>query len=194
MTGMSNSHDAQGVLPTWVRDVLNFWFMELSRKQWFGGGTSLDEQVCSRFQSVHSQVAIEHDDALLTDAQTALAAVIVLDQFSRNMFRGTPRAFASDAKAFMLADASVSKGFAATLNNDEQLFLYLPFEHSETADAQTKSVALISALGDVELTKYAQAHKNVVDRFGRFPHRNSILGRVSTPDEIEFLKGPGSSF
>jgi uncharacterized protein (DUF924 family) len=191
---MSNSHDAPGVLPTWASDVLNFWFKELSPKQWFGGGTSLDEQVRSRFQSVHSQVASENNDALLTDADTALAAVIVLDQFSRNMFRGTPRAFASDAKAFTLAEASISRGFDAALNNDGRLFLYLPFEHSETADAQTKSVALISALGDPELTKYARAHKDVIDRFGRFPHRNTILGRVSTPEEIEFLKGPDSSF
>jgi uncharacterized protein (DUF924 family) len=191
---MSPSREAHGVLPSWVVDVLNFWFVELSRKHWFTGGAAIDEQVRTRFLSVHKFVVAEHEDALLTNAKTALAAVIVLDQFPRNMFRGTPSAFASDAKALVVAETAISKGFAEALNDGERLFLYLPFEHSENADAQTRSVALISALGDPELTKYAQAHKDIVDRFGRFPHRNAILGRTSTSEESEFLSGPGSSF
>ena len=139
-----------------------------------------------------SPVALE--DALLADAKTALAAVIVLDQFSRNMFRGTGGAFANDAKALAIAQKAIARGFGVSLSNDEQLFLYLPFEHQENVDAQARSVELISALGDPELTKYARAHKDVIDRFGRFPHRNAILGRTSTAEELEFLKGPGSSF
>ena len=191
---MSPSRDAHGAQTSWATDVLNFWFVELPRKQWFAGGATLDEQVHARFLPVHRFVAVEPEDALLADAKTALAAVIVLDQFSRNMFRGTPSAFASDAKALAIAEAAISKGFTEALNGDGRLFLYLPFEHCENADAQTRSVALISALGDPELTKYAQAHKDIIDRFDRFPHRNAILGRTLTAEESEFLRGPGSSF
>jgi uncharacterized protein (DUF924 family) len=123
-----------------------------------------------------------------------VAAVIVLDQFSRNMFRSTPRAFANDAKALSITQKALAKGFAGALSSEEQLFLYLPCEHQENVDAQARSVELISALGDPELTKFAQAHKDVIDRFGRFPHRNGILGRISTAEELEFLKCQGSSF
>jgi uncharacterized protein (DUF924 family) len=113
---------------------------------------------------------------------------------SRNMFRGTPQAFAADAKALDLAAAAVALGFDRALTNDERQFLYLPFEHAESAEAQAHSVALFASLGDPELTKWAEAHKAVIDRFGRFPHRNAVLGRTSTPEEIEFLRQPGSSF
>ena len=191
---MSSSRDAHSTQAGWVVEVLNFWFVEVPRQQWFAGGTALDEQVRARFQPVLRTVAAEPEDALLVDAKTALAAVIVLDQFSRNMFRGTPSAFAGDAKALAIAETAIAKGFVEALNGDERLFLYLPFEHQENADAQARSLELISALGDPELTKYALAHKDIIDRFGRFPHRNAILGRTSTAGELELLKGPGSSF
>jgi uncharacterized protein (DUF924 family) len=174
--------------------VLNFWFGEVPREQWFAGGAALDEQVRARSLPVHATVAAEPEDALVANAKTALAAVIVLDQFSRHLFRGDARAFASDIKALAIAETAIANGLADALNNDERLFLYLPFEHQENADAQARSLELISALGDPELTKYARAHKDIIDRFGRFPHRNAILGRISTAEEIEFLKAPGSSF
>jgi uncharacterized protein (DUF924 family) len=191
---MSPTHDAHSTQTGWVVEVLNFWFVEVPRQQWFAGGAALDEQVRARFTPVLRMVAAEPEDALLVDAKTALAAVIVLDQFSRNMFRGTPRAFASDTKALAIAETAIAKGFVEALNGDERLFLYLPFEHQENAGAQARSLELISALGDPELTKYALAHKDIIDRFGRFPHRNAILGRTSTAEELELLKGPGSSF
>ena len=191
---MSPSRDAHSTQTGWVAEVLNFWFVEVPRQQWFAGGAALDEQVRARFLPVLRTVAAEPEDALLVDAKTALAAVIVLDQFSRNMFRGTPSAFAGDAKALAIAETAIAKGFVEALNGDERLFLYLPFEHQENADAQARSLELISALGDPELTKYALAHKDIIDRFGRFPHRNAILGRTSTAGELELLKGPGSSF
>ena len=191
---MSPSRDAHSAQTGWAAEVLDFWFVELPRQQWFAGGAALDELVRARFLPAHRIVAAEPEDALLADADTALAAVIVLDQFSRNMFRGTPGAFASDTKALAIAEAAIAKGLMAALNRDELLFLYLPFEHSENADAQARSVELISALGNPELTAYAQAHKDIIDRFGRFPHRNVILGRTSTAEEMEFLKGPSSSF
>ena len=191
---MNSTHSAPTAQTGWADEVLRFWFTELSRQQWFAGGAQLDEQVRSRFLDVYRMVAAAPEDVLLADAKTALAAVIVLDQFSRNMFRGTPVAFANDAKALAIVRKTIAKDFAVALSGDEQLFLYLPFEHQENVDAQARSVELISALGDPELTKYAQAHKDVIDRFGRFPHRNAILGRISTAEELEFLKGQGSSF
>ena len=191
---MAPSREAHSTQTGWVAEVLNFWFVEVPRHQWFAGGAALDEQVRARFLVPHRMVVAEPKDALLADAKTALAAVIVLDQFSRNMFRGAPSAFASEAKALAIAATAIAKGFAEALNGDERLFLYLPFEHQENADAQVRSLELISALGDPELTRYAQAHKDIVDRFGRFPHRNAILGRKSTAEEMEFLKGPGRSY
>ena len=140
----------------WADEVLRFWFIELSRQQWFAGGATLDEQIRSRFLDVHRMVAAAPEDALLADTRTALAAVIVLDQFSRNMLRGTPGAFANDAKALAIAQKAIAKGFAGALSGDERLFLYLPFEHQENVDAQARCVELISALGDPELTKYAR--------------------------------------
>jgi uncharacterized protein (DUF924 family) len=191
---MNSTRSAPTAQTDWADEVLRFWFTELSRQQWFAGGAQLDEQVLSRFLDVYRMVAAVPEDILLADARTALAAVIVLDQFSRNMFRSTPRAFANDAKALSITQKALAKGFAGALSSEEQLFLYLPFEHQENVDAQARSVELISALGDPELTKFAQAHKDVIDRFGRFPHRNGILGRTSTAEELEFLKGQGSSF
>ena len=191
---MNSTRNAPTAHANWAGEVLGFWFTELSRPQWFAGGTQLDEQVASPFFDIYRMVAATPEDDLLADAKTALAAVIVLDQFSRNMFRSTPSAFANDAKALAIVKKALVKGFAEKLSTEEQLFLYLPFEHQENIDAQARSVELISALGDPELTKYAQAHKNVIDQFGRFPHRNAILGRISTAEELEFLKEPGSSF
>jgi uncharacterized protein (DUF924 family) len=191
LAGTMNSPTAQ---TDWADEVLRFWFTELSRQQWFARDATLDEQVRSRFLEVCRMVAAALEDTLLADSKTALAAAIVLDQFSRNMFRGTAGAFANDAKALAIAQKAIFKGFAGALSSDEQLFLYLPFEHQENVDAQARSVELISALGDPELTKYAQAHKDIIDRFGRFPDRNAILGRTSTAEEMEFLKGQSSSF
>jgi uncharacterized protein (DUF924 family) len=191
---MADPTDAVSDKAAWVGDVLAFWFVELSRKSWFMGGPAVDEQVRARFLEVHNLVETMPIATLLADNDVTLAAIIVLDQFSRNMFRGTPRAFASDAKALALAEAVIKNGIPATFDADRRLFLYMPFEHSEDIDAQNTSVALISALGDAELTKYAEAHRDVIVRFGRFPHRNVFLGRTSTVEEIEFLKRPGSSF
>jgi uncharacterized protein (DUF924 family) len=110
------------------------------------------------------------------------------------MFRGSPRAFATDAKALMLAEAALARGLDAAMSEDQRLFLYLPFEHAEDRAAQARCVALMSGLADKDLVRWAEAHQAIIDRFGRFPHRNAVLGRTSTPEETEFLKEPGSSF
>lgn len=178
----------------WVSDVLAFWFEELDRAAWFKKSDETDREIIERFRPVYEQVLSTDEPNLTGDARTALAAIVVLDQFPRNMFRGRPQAFASDAKALRLAKAAVAKGFDGGLSVNERLFMYLPFEHSEDMADQDRSVALTGALGDAELTRYAVAHRDVIARFGRFPHRNTILGRISTPEEQAYLAQPGSGF
>jgi uncharacterized protein (DUF924 family) len=123
-----------------------------------------------------------------------LAAVIVLDQFSRNMFRGTPRAFASDPMARRLSKTAIENGFDADMTEEQRCFLYLPFQHSENREDQALSLRLFENLGNEELTRYARAHKAIIDRFGRFPHRNATLDRTSSEDEIALLNEPMGSF
>jgi len=174
---------------------LKFWFERTEPGQWFKKDLAFDARVREGFLVLHEAlVSRGNNNGLLSDAYTALAAVIVMDQMSRNMFRDTPRAFAADAKALRLAKAAIARGFDAGLTKDQRLFLYLPFEHSEDRRSQARSVALIRSLGDPELQKWAEAHKAVIDRFGRFPHRNGVLGRAPTREEVEFLKQPDSSF
>jgi uncharacterized protein (DUF924 family) len=178
----------------WVQDVLKFWFEQTRPDQWFEKDPTFDATIRDRFLGLHEAVVFRDNNSLLADAQTALAAVIVLDQMSRNMFRGTPRAFASDEQALWLADAAIARGFDAGLSKDQRMFLYLPFEHAEDRRSQARCVELMASLGDPEVQKWAEAHRVIVDRFGRFPHRNAVLERVSTPEEIEFLKQPNSCF
>ncbi len=178
----------------WVYDVLRYWFEETRPQQWFEKDEAFDAEVRRRFLVLHETLAGRPVASLLGEPRTALAAVVVFDQMPRNMFRGTPRAFATDAKALELAEAAIARGFDRGRTTEERMFLYLPFEHAEDRAMQARSVELVAALGDSELTKWAEMHKVVIDRFGRFPHRNAVLGRPSTPEEIEFLKQPGSSF
>jgi uncharacterized protein (DUF924 family) len=180
--------------PAWVDDVLRFWFTELTYEQCFKKDDDVDREIDARFGAVHERLAADADSIDETAPRELLAAIVVFDQFPRNLFRGTPRAFATDPVARRLARAAVDSGIDTTMAKRERVFLYLPFEHSEDGADQVRSVALLGALGDPELDKYALAHKVIIDRFGRFPHRNVALGRVSTPEEIAFLKEPMSSF
>jgi len=123
----------------------------------------------------------------------ALALVVVLDQFSRNMFRGSPGAFAGDPAALAAAAGAIERGFDRLLSAQERTFVYMPFEHAEDLEAQRRSLALFEALDPNDM-EYARRHHEIIARFGRFPHRNAVLGRESTPEEIEFLKRSGSSF
>jgi len=179
--------------PGWAREVVGFWFGELGPQQWFAKSDAVDATIRDRFLGLHANLALS-PPTLGLDPQRALAAILVFDQFPRNMFRGTPRAFATDALALQLATGAVRDGLDLHLATAERLFVYLPFEHSEDADDQARAVSLISRLNDAEWTRYAVAHKDIIDRFGRFPHRNDALGRPSTPEEIEFLRQPDSSF
>ena len=178
----------------WAADVLSFWFETLAPAQWFKKDDGVDTEIRARFLGLHEQIASSPDDVLLAAADTALAAIVVLDQFPRNLFRNSARSFATDAKALRLADAAVARGIDQGLTRDQRLFIYLPFEHSEDLAMQERSVALIGALGNAELTRYAVAHQVIIERFGRFPHRNAVLGRASTAEELAFLQEPMSSF
>jgi uncharacterized protein (DUF924 family) len=195
MTSSSGTAQAEpGQEEPWVEEVLKFWFEELGREAWFQKSDATDELIRSRFLELHERIAGESAEAALTSPRRALATIILLDQFPRNMFRGTARAFATDSKALEVARGAVECGLDKVLDKDGRAFMYLPFEHSEDLGDQERAVELFTPLGDDEYTRYAIAHRDIIARFGRFPHRNAILGRPSTPEEEEFLKQPGSSF
>jgi len=179
--------------PPWVGEVLAFWFEELREADWFARSEATDARIRDRFLGLHEQLT-QTGNLTMASARSALATVIVLDQFSRNLFRGTARAFAADALARQLARQAITRGFDQAMAPVQRLFLYLPFEHSEDPADQALSVALIRRLDRDDLTRYAEAHKAIIDRFGRYPHRNAALGRTSTAEELEFLQEPGSSF
>lgn len=180
--------------PDRIEEVLEFWFEDLSPDDWFGGGDAVDDRIRQRFRRLHEALRERVPDSWRASARGMLAAVIALDQFSRNVYRGDARAFAADGAALVLAREALERGFDLDLPNDQRKFLYLPFEHSEDPAEQERSVELFASLEDELNLSYAIRHKEIIDRFGRFPHRNVALGRVSTPEEIEFLKQPGSSF
>jgi uncharacterized protein (DUF924 family) len=180
--------------PRWSQAVLGFWYGELQPSAWFKKDPVVDAAISQRFGGLWDGVRQSGTENLATGAKAALAAVLVLDQFPRNMFRGDPRAFASDSQALTVARTAIALGFDRLLRKDERIFLYLPFEHAEDVGLQARSVELINRLGDGAWSRYALAHKVIIDRFGRFPHRNAVLGRVSTPVETAFLETPGSGF
>lgn len=179
--------------PAWVGDVLRFWFEELGEAQWFVKSDVVDTRIRERFFALHGLVLGQGAPATGTP-RTSLAAVIVLDQFSRNMFRGSPGAYAADPLARRLARLAVDQGHDQAVVVRERLFFYLPFEHSEDRQDQQLSLRLITALGNDGLTRYAAAHQEIIDRFGRFPHRNAVLGRISTAEEITLLQEPANWF
>lgn len=179
--------------PDWVKAVLQFWFEELSAADWFAKSDDIDAKIRGRFLTVHEQLSATAA-AGISGPREILAAVIVLDQFSRNLFRGSPHAFSADPMARRLANLAIEQGFDKFMKTEERVFLYLPFEHSENIADQLKSVSLITVLGNDYWTRYAIAHKEIIERFGRFPHRNAVLDRASMPNEIELLKYPTKSF
>jgi uncharacterized protein (DUF924 family) len=185
-------------------DILRFWFGEPGspdylrpRDLWFTKSDDTDRLIAERFGAVVERALLgQHDDWAAT-TRGALGLIVALDQFTRNIFRGTPRAFAGDARALALATRLVDTARDLTLEPVERWFAYMPFEHSERLLDQYEAVRLFGRLAadglDAPLD-WARRHFEVVKKFGRFPHRNAILGRASTPDEIEFLKLPGSGF
>ena len=169
----------------WAEQLLHFWFVEHDFANWFKGGADFDKAVTEQFAEWREALREQPTESFLTDPHTALAAVILFDQVPRNAYRGTAEAFATDHLALAIAKISVAGAFDVDLSKDERLFLYLPFEHSENRDDQRESVRLISRLGDHDLLKYAQNHQDMIDRFGRFPHRDKAIGRFDRDGEAE---------
>ncbi len=184
-------------------DVLLFWFggpglHGKRHKRWFEKSDAFDGEIRERFAPLYEHAAAGKLAYWKSRPADCLALILVLDQFPRNMFRGTPRAFAADPLALEAARHGVALDYDRDMLPVERLFAYLPFEHIEVLADQVKACELTQPLEAFEATadayRYAVAHREIVERFGRFPHRNAILGRSSTPEEIEFLKQPGSAF
>jgi len=180
--------------------VLDFWFgapgsreRGRPRKVWFQKSEAFDADVRRRFLATWEQAVRGKLERWQETPLASLALVVVLDQFPRNMFRGTARAFSSDSHALAAARATIAREFDRLLSPIERGFVYMPFEHAEDLAAQRRSLALFEALDPADM-KYAKRHYEIIARFGRFPHRNAILGRESTAEEAEFLRQPGSSF
>jgi uncharacterized protein (DUF924 family) len=182
-------------------DVLRFWFGEAagaSRAEWFRKDRAFDEEIRTRFGELHAAASRRELEAWRAAPEPVLALVVVLDQFSRNLYRDDPRAFAQDGHARECVDQAIARGDDLQLLPVQRQFLYLPLEHSESLADQDRCVDLMRSLEAFEptrgLTVWAQRHRDIVARFGRFPHRNAALGRPSTPEEAEFLRRPGSGF
>jgi uncharacterized protein (DUF924 family) len=188
-----------------VEEILRFWFgdpndpdHEKQKKVWFIQNPAFDQKIKTRFLSYYQLAAENKLDFWQYYPESCLALIIILDQFPRNLFRGQPQAFATDEKALKVANYAINQKFDQQLLSVQRAFIYLPFEHSENLTDQHRSVELFTQLRNdpntASMFDYAIAHFNIIQQFGRFPHRNNILGRPSTPEELEFLTQPGSSF
>lgn len=176
------------------QDILHFWFIETPPAQWWKADPAFDALIADRFGALHARAAQGELSGWRSSAEGRLAEVLVLDQFSRNIHRGTPRAFAQDGLALVLAQEAVACAADQALPPVQRGFLYLPWMHSESRDIHAKAEPLFRNLGNDNTLNFELRHRAIIDRFGRYPHRNAILGRESTPEEAEFLTQPGSSF
>jgi uncharacterized protein (DUF924 family) len=183
--------------------ILDFWFGREDepgygefREVWFRKDPEFDRMIRDRFEDLHEAAATGGLDGWKEEARSCLALVILLDQFPRNMYRGDPKGYATDRKAQETAGYAVDRALDRELPAFQRMFLYMPFMHSEELEQQRRSVELFRGLGgegEADPTSYAVQHMEIIERFGRFPHRNEILGRQTTPEEAEFLNQPGSS-
>lgn len=175
-------------------EVLGFWFTEITPEQWWRKSADLDRTIEHRFGHTHEAAAACELYEWRSTARGRLAEILVLDQFSRNIHRDTPSSFASDPLALGLSQEAVSCGMDAELAPEERCFCYMPYMHSESRPIHEVAVRLFTELGIGSNLDFELKHKEIIDRFGRYPHRNRILSRPSTAEEIEFLAQPGSSF
>ena len=174
--------------------VIDFWFHEIPSKAWFQKSEAFDAEVAARFGATLKAAVCGELWSWRKTPQGRLAEVIVIDQFSRNIYREKPASFSNDPLALVLAQTTVQLGADQDLEPDARAFLYMPYMHSESALINIEAVRLFSHPGLERNLDFELRHKAVIDRFGRFPHRNAILGRISTPEETAFLLTPGSSF
>ena len=177
-----------------AQDILDFWFDPDHRSLWFAKSDEFDAKIRERFQTIHHQAIQAELWSWRKTAEGRLAEILVLDQFSRNLYRDQPQAFAHDSMALMLAQEAISLQLDAQLSPDHRSFLYMPFMHSESKLIHEFALKLFQRLGNEINLSFEKKHKLIIDRFGRYPHRNAILGRSSTAEELEFLTQPNSSF
>lgn len=185
-----------------LKDIISFWFGTRDNTPdlqpqafWFKSTPEIDADMRTRFLPLYDDIYAGSFDQSASTADDYLAMIIALDQLPRNMFRGTPQAFASDHKALELAKKALSQDFDQhQVSAHRRVFFYMPFEHSENLDDQNLSVKLFEKLGYDDYTRFAIAHRDVIEKYGRFPHRNAILGRESTPNEQDYLSKPGAGF
>jgi uncharacterized protein (DUF924 family) len=175
-------------------NILQFWFEELSSQQWWEKDNALDKRIYDRFKAIHQQASQCELYQWRNSAKGRLAEIIVLDQFSRNMFRDTPQSFAQDSLALALSQQAIAVGADKELNPIERSFLYMPFMHSESLLIHQKACLLYKANGIVSNYQFELKHLEIIEKFGRYPHRNTILNRQSSAKEIKFLSQPNSSF
>jgi len=174
--------------------ILHFWFTELTPKQHYAKDAALDETIRTRFDATLTAAARCELFAWRATPEGRLAEILVLDQFSRNVYRETARAFAQDALALALAQELAASGQDRSLPLAQRSFAYMPYMHSESALVNAQAVELFSQPGLEDTLRFELRHKEIIDRFGRYPHRNALLGRVSSPEELAFLSEPGSGF
>lgn len=174
--------------------VLAFWFQEATPQQWFVRDSAFDARIAGAFSALHGLCTRALPTAWRESAAGILAGIIVLDQFSRNLHRDDPRAFAHDEAALALSMEAIERGLDRALPGVARKFLYMPFQHAEDAAVQDRSITLFADLGDADVLDFARRHRDIIVRFGRFPHRNAVLGRRSSAEELQFLQEPGSSF
>lgn len=173
-------------------DVINFWFREIRSEKWFDNDEAFDQLCRQKFQKILDQASKGELYSWRKTAEGRLAEIIVLDQFSRNIYRNSPRAFAQDLMALTLAQEMVELGLDKQVPEEWRPFIYMPYMHSESVVIHEEAMKLFE--GHDDNMKFEELHFHILKRFGRYPHRNLVLGRSSTPEEIEFLKTPGSSF
>ena len=176
------------------KEVIKFWFEEIKPEQMWTKDLKFDVLIAQRFGDVHEKATRGVLSSWRSNALGALAEIIVLDQFSRNIYRDTPAAFANDTLALKLAEEAIEKNYDKEVDISFLSFLYMPFMHSESVEVHKRAVEIFNQKGLEEAYQFELKHKVIIDRFGRYPHRNKILGRKSTAEEIEFLKEPDSSF
>jgi uncharacterized protein (DUF924 family) len=178
-----------------AEDVLRFWFEETPQERWFEKDAAFDAALRARFGALHAHAAAGGCADWEASAEGALALLIVLDQFSRNLYRDDPRAFACDERGRAVAERAIERGFDLAVPQQRRIFFYLPFTHSEDPADQDRCCAFVrDRVGDAVYLDYAERHRDVIRRFGRFPHRNAALERRSTSDEEEYLRQPGAGF
>ena len=175
-------------------DILDFWFAPEHQAFWFAKSDAFDQKIASQFSNIHTQAAQSELWSWRETAEGRLAEIIVLDQFSRNLFRNHPRAFAQDAMALALAQEAVAQRIDQQLDPTQRQFLYMPFMHSESAKVHQVAVMLFQRLNNPVSFDFEKQHQAIIQRFGRYPHRNEILGRTSSEEERSFLLQPNSSF